>query len=341
MQQDKMPRMQHDYGQGIILSMQSSIYPAMEVNDMQEMTFIYGPVPSRRLGISLGISPIPKKTCNYSCIYCQLGRTDHLTNQRQMFFPIEKILVEFDEINQRNLSYDVITIVGEGEPTLYMGLGQLILALQKKTEKPVAVITNGALLYDRELQEELRLADIVLASVDAYDEASFKKINRPHRTLTFKQVMDGLVDFSKRYNGQLLLEMMLMAGINDDNTSLEKYAALLKTFTYERLYLNTPVRPPAESDVKTINPEKMRQAVDRLGGIAIDMLHSEGFHSEITDHYAAILSIIKRHPMNQHEIIGFLKTRECDDPEAVLDDLKEDTQVDAIDYKGYVTFRLK
>jgi wyosine [tRNA(Phe)-imidazoG37] synthetase (radical SAM superfamily) len=308
---------------------------------MQEMTFLYGPVPSRRLGISLGISPIPKKTCNYSCIYCQLGRTDHMTNQRQMFFPVEKILGEFDEINQRHLSYDVITIVGEGEPTLYSGLGQLILALQQKTEKPVAVITNGALLYDRGLQEELSAADIVLASLDAYDEASFKKINRPHGTLTFKQVMDGLVDFSIRCQGQLWLEMMLMEGINDDSDSFEKYAALLKTVTYERLYLNTPVRPPAESDVKTITPEKMQRAVDRLGGTAIDMLHSEGFHSEITDHYAAILSIIKRHPMNQHEILSFLETRKCDDPEAVLDDLKKDSQVDAIDYKGYVTFRLK
>ena len=308
---------------------------------MQEMTFIYGPVPSRRLGISLGISPIPKKTCNYSCIYCQLGRTDHLTNQRQMFFSIEKILVEFDEINQRNLCYDVITIVGEGEPTLYMGLGQLILALQKKSEKPVAVITNGALLYDRGLQEELSTADIALVSLDAYDEASFKKINRPHKTLTFKQVMAGLVDFSIRYSGQLWLEMMLMAGINDDKSSFEKYASLLETVTYERLYLNTPVRPPAESDVKTINNKRMRQAVDRLGGTAIDMLHSEGFHSEITDHYAAILSIIKRHPMNQHEILSFLEKRECGDPKTVLDDLKEDSQVDAVNYKGYVTFRLK
>jgi wyosine [tRNA(Phe)-imidazoG37] synthetase (radical SAM superfamily) len=124
-------------------------------------------------------------------------------------------------------------------------------------------------------------------------------------------------------------------------TAFEKYAVLLETVTYERLYLNTPVRPPAESDVKTITPEKMQRAVDRLGGTAIDMLHSKGFHSEITDHYAAILSIIKRHPMNQHEILSFLETRACDDPEAVLDDLKEDSQVDAINYKGYVTFRLK
>ena len=308
---------------------------------MQEMTFIYGPVPSRRLGISLGISPIPKKTCNYSCIYCQLGRTDHLTNQRKMFFLLEEILMEFDEINQHNLSYDVITIVGEGEPTLFLGLGELIPALQKKTEKPVAVITNGALLYDRGVQAELCAADIVLASLDAFDEASFKRINRPHKSLTFKQVLTGLVDFSIRYSGQLWLEMMLMEGINDDNTSFEKYAALLETVTYDRLYLNTPVRPPAESDVKTINPEKMRQVVDRLGGTAVDMLHSEGFHSEITDHYVAILSIIKRHPVNQFEILSFLETRECDDPETVLNDLKEDRQVDAISYKGCVTFRLK
>jgi len=146
---------------------------------MNNMKYVYGPVPSRRLGISLGISPIPKKTCNYSCIYCQLGRTDIMTNTRKMFFPVQKIMSEFNEVLKKRIFFDVITIVGEGEPTLYLGLGELISEIKGKTDKPVALITNGALLYDRDLRREAAKADIVLPTLDAYDEASFRKINRP------------------------------------------------------------------------------------------------------------------------------------------------------------------
>lgn len=164
---------------------------------MEEMKFVYGPVPSRRLGISLGISPIPKKTCNYSCIYCQLGRTDNMTNTRQMFFSVKEIIEEFDIYLKRNTEFDVVTIVGEGEPTLYLGLGKLICEVKKRTEKPVVVITNGALLYDKVLREELYNADIVLPTLDAYDDASLKSINRPHGAIRFEQIKSGLKPFLK------------------------------------------------------------------------------------------------------------------------------------------------
>lgn len=308
---------------------------------MSDMKYFFGPVPSRRLGISLGISPIPKKTCNYSCIYCQLGRTDHLTNQREMFFPIDEIMAEFDAFLKSAEAFDVVTIVGEGEPTLYLGLGELIVQIKKKTEKPVAVITNGALLYDPQVRAELSHADIVLPTVDAYDEASFKKINRPHGTIGFDQVQAGLKVFSETYEGQLWIEIMLIDGINDDDESLKKYADILRELRFDRLYLNTPVRPPAEAYAKEIPHEKMKNAVEQLGGISIDLLQSEGFHSEIKDHQEAILSIIKRHPMNQFEIEGFLKSRECVDIPSVLKDLKNDRRIITINYKGYDTFRLR
>ncbi len=308
---------------------------------MTDMKYIFGPVPSRRLGISLGISPIPKKTCNYSCIYCQLGRTDHLTNQREMFFPIDEIMAEFDGFLKSAEAFDVVTIVGEGEPTLYLGLGELIGQIKKKTEKPVAVITNGALLYDPQVRAELDQADLVLPTVDAYDETTFKKINRPHGTIGYDQVQAGLKAFSETYQGQLWIEIMLIDGINDDDESLRKYANILREIRYDRLYLNTPVRPPAEAYAKEITPEKMRNAVELLGGISIDLLESEGFHSEIKDHHEAILSIIKRHPMNQFEIEGFLKSRGCADISSVLNDLKNDRRVVTISYKGYDTFRLR
>lgn len=191
---------------------------------MENMKYIYGPVPSRRLGISLGVSPIPKKTCNYSCIYCQLGKTDHFTNTREMFFPVAEILMEFDAFLKSGVSFDVVTIVGEGEPTLYLGLGELILGIKERTDKSVAVITNGALLYDAALRAELGLADIVLPTLDAYDTVSFRKINRPHRSIDFEKVNEGLITFSKEYTGSLWIEIMLIDGINDDDESLRKYA---------------------------------------------------------------------------------------------------------------------
>jgi len=308
---------------------------------MTEMKYLFGPVPSRRLGNSLGISPIPKKTCNYSCIYCQLGRTDHLTNQRKMFFPVQEIIEEFDQFLMKSEAFDVVTIVGEGEPTLYLGLGELIQEIKKRTEKPVAVITNGALLYDPQVRAELEEADIVLPTVDAYDQALFKKINRPHGTIEFQQVQSGLKTFSETFDGQLWIEIMLIDGINDDDESLEKYKGLLQEIHHDRLYLNTPVRPPAESYAKAVSPERMERAVELLGGISIEMLVSEGFHSEIPDHKEAILSIIKRHPMNQFEIEGFLKSRGCGDPVAILDELRKDSRVVSIVYKGFETFRLR
>lgn len=308
---------------------------------MASMKYVYGPVPSRRLGRSLGISPIPKKACNYSCIYCQLGRTNHMTNTRQMFFSVKEIMDEFDEALKNNVDFDVVTIVGEGEPTLYLGLGELISEIKKKTGKPVAVITNGALFYDANLRSELYKADIVLPTLDAYDDESLKKINRPHGTIDFKMVNDGLKTFSEEYQGQLWIELMLIDGVNDDDESLGKYSEALKKLKYDRLYINTPVRPPAESFVKAVDHNRMNHAVEVLRGISIDLLNSKGFHSEIGDHYEAIMSIIKRHPMNQFEIEGFLKSRNCSNFDAILEDLKNDSKVAAINYKGYVTYRLK
>ncbi len=305
------------------------------------MKYIYGPVPSRRLGISLGVSPIPKKTCNYSCVYCQLGRTNHMTNTRSMFFKVEDIIEEFESILKQEVYFDVITIVGEGEPTLYLGLGKLILEMKKRTDKTITVITNGALLYDPQVRKELSYADIVLPTLDAYDESSFKLINRPHKSMNFKQVFEGLEIFSKEYNGLLWLEMMFIKDVNDDLESLNKYCELLAKIDYDKLYLNTPVRPPAEHNIKAITSNQMEHIVKVLNGISIDLLESKGFYSDIEDHYEAILSIIKRHPMNEYEIRFFLESRKCSDINQCINHLQTDSKVEMISYNEFHTFRLK
>ncbi len=308
---------------------------------MQTMKYIYGPIPSRRLGRSLGISPIIKKACNYSCVYCQLGRTDHLSNKREMFFPVAEIVAEFEQMMLSDIEIDVVTIVGEGEPTLYLGLKELIEKLKVRTDKPVAVITNGALLNDEEVKQALMLADIVLPSIDAYDEKTFMAINRPYPTIKYNKVREGLINFSKEYKGQLWLELMLMKGINDDKSDLLAYQKMLSDIKYDRLYINTPVRPPAEANIQEVDQDKMNEAVNLLAGIAINLLVDNGFYSDIKDDFEAILSIIKRHPMNQHEIAGFLKNRDNKQPEIVMTKLTSDPRIKIIEYKGYHTYRLK
>ncbi|NLC38923.1 MAG: radical SAM protein [Clostridia bacterium] len=306
---------------------------------MAEYRYVFGPIPSRRMGLSLGVSPIPQKYCNYSCVYCQLGRTRQMKHRREEYYPLEQILAEAKEYLQKSPRLDVVTIVGEGEPTLFSRLGELIGGLKKLTVKPVAVITNGALLADARVREEMKEADIVLPSLDAYDEVSFKKINRPFGKISFAQVYQGLQSFSREFEGEIWLETMLVKGLNDDEESLARIKKLLDGLAYDRLYLNTPVRPPAENWVEEPDQASLEKAVNLLGGIAVDLAASDGFSSEIQDDFEAVCSIIKRHPMNQHEIKSFLEKRGCWDWAGILQRLDASRQVEKVIYKGYETYR--
>lgn len=307
---------------------------------MDNYKYIYGPVPSRRLGISLGISPIPKKYCNYSCIYCQLGRTDHLCNERKSFFDIEDIVNEFKSYNEKHLEYDVITIVGEGEPLLYKNLGTLIHTLKKLSNRPIAVVTNGALLSDKSVRDDLMKVDILLPSLDAHNEMMFKKINRPHPDISFENYIKGLQDFSKIFSGDIWIEIMLIDGINDKENDFYELKSILDNINYGRLFINTPIRPPAEDNVRKVSDEKIRLAIDILGGTSINKLESEGFHSNIKDDYLALKSILKRHPMNQYEISRFLCKRGIMDPHTIFYRLRLDKEIEILRYRSYFTYRI-
>jgi wyosine [tRNA(Phe)-imidazoG37] synthetase (radical SAM superfamily) len=296
--------------------------------------YIFGPVPSRRLGQSLGISPIPYSTCNYSCIYCQLGRTRNMTNKIKDFFPLEDIIDEFKDFLKSEANFDVVSIVGEGEPTLYADLENLIKEIKKLTQKPVAVITNGSFLSEERVLKALSQADIVLPSLDGWDQVSFKKINRPHGQLVYDKVLQGLKDFSKSYKGQLWLEIMLMKDINDKPEDIASYKKMLQDIDYDRLYINTPVRPPAEAEVQEVSPETIELAVKELGGISIEFLNTGNFFGQMDDPKETVINIIKRHPMNQKELASFF-------PEELIEELKNDPRLEHKEYKGYLTFRYK
>ncbi len=306
---------------------------------MKSYKYVYGPVPSRRMGLSLGISPIPQGYCNYSCVYCQLGRTSHMGNIREAYFDIDEIISEFVEWQKSGKAVDVITLVGEGEPTLYLNLGQLVRRLKVLTDVPIAVITNGALLSEEAMRDELMEIDFVLPSFDAADEETFKRINRPYGTIDYRAVYEGLVTFSKAYQGQLWIETMLVRDVNDTPEQLKALKTALEAVEYDRLFINTPVRPPAELDVKEPELETLTFAIELLGGTAINHLVSSGFFSNIPDDFDAVMSIIKRHPMNQFEISSFLEGQECFNIAHVFELLTDEKSVNVLDYKGYLTYR--
>ncbi|TET74340.1 MAG: radical SAM protein [Candidatus Heimdallarchaeota archaeon] len=269
------------------------------------MKYVFGPVPSRRLGRSLGISPIPPKTCNYSCIYCQLGRTSVLTNERKMFFPVQNIVKEVKKALEKEHVIDYITIVGDGEPTLYLGLGELIEEIKAFTNIPVAVITNGALLYDQEVRKELLLSDVVLPTLDAVEERMFRIINRPHKDLKLELIIEGMRKFREEFSNQIWMEVMLVKDKNDSKETTLAIKEILDELKVDKTFINVPIRPPAESWVKIPTNEVLAEAQRNLNAESI--AHFENLLIESVDRDASpeeqILSITKRHPLREDQIM--------------------------------------
>ncbi len=269
------------------------------------MKYVYGPVPSRRLGRSLGIDPLPSKTCNYQCIYCQLGKTTCFTNRRRNFYPKEEIISEIKtaiELNEDNIDY--VTFVGSGEPTLYKDLKELIQYTNKVSNKPICVITNGSLLNKEEVIDALLLTDVVLPSLDAGNELLFKKVNRPHPSLKFDKIIQGFIDFRKNFKGKFWIEIMLMKEINDSRNQLKSIKKTIDLIQPDRIDINVPIRPPTEKWVKI--PDK--QIFSRLNEIFkeynnITFPEQGVFLTFSPDFEKELLSVIKRHPMRQEQII--------------------------------------
>jgi len=260
--------------------------------------YTYGPVPSRRLGRSLGVSPIPPKTCSYSCVYCQLGRTKHLQVERKSFYPKEKIFSEIQR-SSRDSNPDYVTFVGDGEPTLYKDLGWLINKTKSELRLPVAVITNGSLLSFEDVRKDLLYADIILPTLDAGTEKNFRRINRPHRSIEFYDLLCGLRDFRRGFSGQIWLEVMIVKGLNDSEEELLNIKNAAELIKPDRIYVVTPIRPPAEPWVKPPSPETILKAQQILEDtIPLMDLESGDFGlREFADARQAILEIGSRHPL--------------------------------------------
>ena len=219
--------------------------------------YLFGPVPSRRFGRSLGIDVTPFKTCSFNCLFCQCGCTTHKTAERGEFVPFEKVCAEIETWLEEDGQADCITFAGSGEPTLYSRLGDLIGFIKKKTDLPVVVLSNGTLLHRITVRDELRLADVVKISLSSWDNASFQGLNRPAPGLSFEQLLAGERDFRAMFDGDLHLEVFLMEGLNSDPKQVAKIAAAAATIRPDKIQLNTAVRPPAEQTVLPVAKEKL------------------------------------------------------------------------------------
>lgn len=275
---------------------------------MKEYDFhhVYGPVLSRRLGRSLGVDLVPLKTCTYDCVYCQLGRTTNKTIERREYGAIEEILGEVERKLTANVTCDFISIAGSGEPTLNKRIGDLIIEIKRLTRIPVAVLTNGSLLWMEEVREALMHADLVLPSLDAGDEHLFQYVNRPHREIPFSQMVDGLVTFTRSSPGAVWLEVFLLAGVTGIQAEVEKIAALTRRIRPAKVQLNTVSRPPAEEFAFAVADDRMEQFRE-LFAETIDVIsESERSRSpalsaeETTD--SEILSLLRRRPCTLRDV---------------------------------------
>jgi wyosine [tRNA(Phe)-imidazoG37] synthetase (radical SAM superfamily) len=269
------------------------------------MRYVYGPIPSRRLGQSLGIDPIPLKTCNWNCVYCQLGRTQPLMNERRDYVPPQAILTEVRQALAAHTpgTIDWVSFVGSGEPTLHARLGWLIRQVQALTTIPVAVITNGALLHLPEVRAELAAADAVLPTLCAGTAALYRQIHRPHPESTYERLLNGLITFRTVYAGKLWVEVMLLRGLNDTEAALHDIAAALRQIQPDAVHITLPERPPAEPWVQPPDAEGLARALAILGSIA-QVVHPAGDFdlSSYEGLLDAVIGIITRHPMRQDEL---------------------------------------
>ena len=227
--------------------------------------YLFGPVPSRRLGLSLGVDIVPFKTCSLDCVYCQLAKTSEKTIERKNYCDVGAVLDELKKRLGRGLQADFISISGSGEPTLNAGLGQIIDGIKKITDIPVAILTNGTLLYRKDVRADCAKADVVLPSLDAGDEQTYQKINRPHLRLSIEKLIAGLCAFRNEFAGQIALEVFLLEGFNTDTEQIGKIKGAIERIRPDKIQLNTATRPTAEAGIKRLDTQKLEAIAEELG----------------------------------------------------------------------------
>lgn len=276
----------------------------------KEYKFVFGPVPSRRLGSSLGVDLLPFKTCSYDCVYCQVGPTTDQTVERVEFVGVSEVVAELRRKLREKLKIDYLTFSGSGEPTLHSGLGKIISRVKKFSRFPVAVITNGSLLGMPEVQEDLQLADVILPTLSSADPMTFAKIHRPYPGITLDKVIAGMIDFRKNYRGQIWLEVFIVKGINDTPRQMHLLRPVIRKIEPDRIQVNTSIRLPNEKYSRALE-------ITALGNLAYIL----GRRAEVIAEKTRLVRPAHERTTNEKEILGFLKRRPAT-PEELASGLK-------------------
>jgi len=308
----------------------------------------FGPVPSRRLGRSLGINNIPAKICSYSCVYCQLGKTINMTVKRRAFYEPKSIMEEvkrkIDEASLRNEKIDYLTFVPDGEPTLDINLGKTTSIL-KQTKMKIAVLTNASLIWREDVRQDLLDANIVSLKIDAVNENLWRKINRPHKSLKLDDILDGIIEFTNEFNGDVITETMLINNVNyrDELEEIAEFLSHLKRL--EKAYVAIPTRPPAENWVKPAKEETVNLAfqvfTEKLGVNKVEYLIGyEGNAFTYTGNAREdLLSITAVHPMREEAVKEFLRKANAD--WRVIKTLLEENKLVKLEYEGHKYYMRK
>ena len=270
---------------------------------------IFGPVPSRRLGLSLGVDLVPHKTCTLDCVYCECGKTTHLTVKRQEYVALKQIKIELDAFLTRNRALDFITFSGAGEPTLHSGLGEIVRYLKTAyPQQKLALLTNGTLLNSSSIRREISILDVVKVSLDAGYEKNFNRINRPHPGLDLTCFTDGLVAFRKEFAKQFWVEVFLVPGCNDSEVELKEIKNILNTLEPDRIQLNTLDRPGTEPWVKPAGKKALTDIASYLYNAEI-ITHSkpkQNGHIDGKNYHERLLATIKRRPCTAEDVTRLL-----------------------------------
>jgi len=292
---------------------------------------VFGPVPSRRLGQSLGINNVKAKTCSYACVYCQLGRTKQLQIKRENFYDLDELIGEVNDnlaaLKDKKEEVDFLTFVADGEPTLDINLGSALKELNQTGIK-TAVISNSSMISDEKLREELKSADWVSLKVDAVTEEIWKKIDRPHGSLKLGKIFEGIEIFSKEYTGEFATETMLVKGINDNQEEIEKIADFIKNLNTDHSYIAVPTRPPAEYYVEKAEPEAINMAYQTFKSRGINTEYLIGYEgnkfSSTGNLEKDLLNITAVHPLKEEAAAELIRKTGSDwkDIERLIDEAK-------------------
>ena len=279
--------------------------------ETKQYKYLFGPVPSRRLGMSLGVDLVPSKVCSLDCVYCEAGKTTHHTLERKEYISYEKITGELKHYFANQPDPDYITFSGYGEPTLNSRIGEVLDFIKEhKPGVPVALLTNGTLFSDPDVRAAISRADLILPSIDAVTEEVFHKINRPARKLSAKQHIQGLIDFSNNYKGRIWLEVFILPGYNDTKSELLALKEVIQRIAPEIVQLNTLDRPGTEKGLRGANKQELQHIVDLWGLENVRIISASAARKETKayreDRENAILETISRRPCTVDDLISIL-----------------------------------